>query len=266
MGYLRVRFLSKRFRSFDPNYVIIIIFFFVLLSLMMDFNFLNMFCSSAIFVDKRRVAPRLSLSNIAALNYLLRFEIFVSEDRQLRAVHLILDFESISELYQEIGHAIRAGDPRLARIEVSIPNFLAREDLPPIVLPLQWVLPEAAATPREEISSSCSTLEVEIDKFRFEEKEIQRAQIVHISDVEDKPDRYSSVHASILVIACPDSTSEEEEDDMSLNRGNKGLRDLWPQGKKCQLQKKFLSPKFLPFFLLLPLYPLLTLDCTLFQI
>ena len=125
MGYLRVRFLSKRFRSFDPNYVIIIIFFFVLLSLMMDFNFLNMFCSSAIFVDKRRVAPRLSLSNIAALNYLLRFEIFVSEDRQLRAVHLILDFESISELYQEIGHAIRAGDPRLARIEVSIPNFLA---------------------------------------------------------------------------------------------------------------------------------------------
>ena len=107
---------------------------------------------------------------------------------------------------------------------------------------------------------------MEIDKFLFEEKEIQGAQIVHISDAEDKPDRYSGVHAPILVITCPDSTSEEEEDDMSLNRGNKGLRDLWPQGKKCQLQKKFLSPKFLPFFPLLPLYPLLTLDCTLFQI
>ena len=103
----------------------------------MDFNFLTMFCSSAIFANKRQVAPRLSLTNIAALNYLLRSEIFVSEDRQLRAIHLILDFKPISEIYKEIGHAIRAGDLRLARIDVSVLNFLAQEDLPPVVLPLQ---------------------------------------------------------------------------------------------------------------------------------
>ena len=78
LGYLRVRFLTKRFRSFDPNYVIISLFF--LLSLMMNFNFLTMFCSSAIFADKRQAAPRLSLTNVTALNYLLRSEIFVSED------------------------------------------------------------------------------------------------------------------------------------------------------------------------------------------
>ena len=138
---------------------------------MMDFNFLTMFCSSAIFVDKRQVALRLSLTNVVALNYLLRFEIFVSEDRQLRAIHLILDFETISEIYQEISHAIRAGDLRLARMNVSILNFLAQEDLPTIILPLQWVLPEAAAALREEITFSCSSLEEEIDKFRFEEEE-----------------------------------------------------------------------------------------------
>ena len=157
---------------------------------MMDFNFLTMFCSSAIFADRRQVAPRLSLTNVAALNYLLRFEIFVSEDRQLRVVHLILDFEPISEIYQEIGHAIRAGDPRLARIDVSIPNFLAQEGLPLVILPLQWVLPEAAAAPREEIASSCSSLKEEIDKFHFEEEETQGAQIVHISDTEDELDRH----------------------------------------------------------------------------
>ena len=50
------------------------------------------------------------MTNVAALNYLLRFEIFVSEDRQLRVVHLILEFEPISKIYQEIGHAITAGD------------------------------------------------------------------------------------------------------------------------------------------------------------
>ena len=115
----------------------------------MDFNFLTIFCSLAIFTDKRQVAPRLSLTNVVALNYLLRSEIFVSEDRQLRVVHLILDFEPISEIYQEIGHAIRASDQRLARIDVSIPNFLAQEDLPLVVLPLQRVLHVATAAPRE---------------------------------------------------------------------------------------------------------------------
>ena len=128
---------------------------------MMNFNFLTMFCSSAIFADKRQAVPRLSLTNVTALNYLLRSEIFVSEDRQLRAIHLILDFEPISEIYQEIGHAIRASDQRLARIDVSIPNFLAQEDLPPVVLPLQRVLLEAAVAPREEIASSHSSLKKE---------------------------------------------------------------------------------------------------------
>ena len=84
---------------------------------------------------------------------------------------MILDFELISKIYQEIGHAIRVGDPQLAQIDVSIPNFLAQEDLPLVVLPLQRVLLEAAAAPREEIASSCSSLEEEIDKFHFEEEE-----------------------------------------------------------------------------------------------
>ena len=43
----------------------------------------------------------------------------MSEDKQLRAVHLIMDFEPISEIYQEVGHAIKAGDQRLAQIDVS---------------------------------------------------------------------------------------------------------------------------------------------------
>ena len=47
---------------------------------MMNFNFLTMFCSSAIFTDKRQAMPKLSLTNVTALNYLLRSEIFVSED------------------------------------------------------------------------------------------------------------------------------------------------------------------------------------------
>ena len=100
-----------------------------------------MLLSRLFIADKRLVNPQLSHINVAGLNYLLRSEIFVSEDRQLRAVHLILDFEPISRVFQEIGHAIRAGDPRINRIDVSKPNFLAREDLPLVRLPVQQIPP-----------------------------------------------------------------------------------------------------------------------------
>ena len=123
VGYLRVRFYSKRSGFFDPDHVIIYLSSCFLL--MMNFSFLTLFCLSATFADKTHVAPRLSFSNVTALNYLLGSKIFISEDRQQRAVHLILDFQSISGIYQDVSNAIRAGDPRLARIDVSRPNFLA---------------------------------------------------------------------------------------------------------------------------------------------
>ena len=50
---------------------------------MMGFHELTMAIFLAVIVDRRHIAPRLSFTNIVALNYLLRLEIFVSEDRQL---------------------------------------------------------------------------------------------------------------------------------------------------------------------------------------
>ena len=82
------------------------------------------------FADKAHVAPRIILVNVQALNYLLRSEIFVSEDGQLRAAHLILDYEPLSRIFQDVGQAIRARSYRLARIEVSKLGFLARRELP----------------------------------------------------------------------------------------------------------------------------------------
>ena len=103
---------------------------------MMGFRELIMVLFLAVIANKRHIAPRLSFTNVVALNYLLQLEIFVSEDRQLRAVHQILDFEPISRTFQKIGHAIRAGDPRINHIDVSKPNFLARDDLLPVILPI----------------------------------------------------------------------------------------------------------------------------------
>ena len=184
------------------------------------------------------MAPSLSYTNVAALNYLLRSEIFVSEDRQLRAVHLILDFQPISEIYQDVSNAIRAGDPRLARIDVSRPNFLARDDLSPVALPLPQILPEVAAVPEEEIASSRLSLEKEIDKLHFEEEENPEIPLVTISNAKGEVDKHSGVHTPILVIACPDSSSKDEEHSMALNKGNKSLRELMASRGKVSTSKE----------------------------
>ena len=67
---------------------------------------------------------------------------------------------------------IRAGDPRLCRIDVSILGFLARKDIMPVGIPFVPILP-AAVAPREEIASSRLSFKEEIDKFHLEEKEDQ---------------------------------------------------------------------------------------------
>ena len=100
----------------------------------------------------------------------------------MRAVHLILDFEPISRTFQEIGHAIRAGDPLINRIDVSRPVFLTRDDLPPVRLPIQQIPPsliiplqqvplEALVAAEKEIASSRLSLKEEIDQFHFMEDE-----------------------------------------------------------------------------------------------
>ena len=108
------------------------------------------------------MSPRLSLVNVPALNFLLRSEIYMSADGQLWSASLILDYVPLSRSVVDAGQAIRAGSPKLARINVSIPGFLASRDLPPFQLPTQRVLP-AAVVPVEEAGSSQSSLEDQID-------------------------------------------------------------------------------------------------------
>ena len=136
----------------------------------------------------------------------------------------------------------------MARIDISRPNFLTRDDLPlvalpipqilpPVALPLPHILPEVAAIPEEEIASSRLSLKEEIDKFHFEE-ENPRAPLVTISDTESKADRHSGVHTPILMIAHLDNSSEEEEDNMVLNKGNKSLRELRSSRGKVSTSKE----------------------------
>ena len=104
----------------------------------------------------------------------------MNDDGQLRATHLILDYEPISRTFLDVGNAIRANDYRLVRIDVSQPHFLAPHDLLPVDHPIPQGIPLAAQPLQqvplgqavaEEGTASSSSLEEEIDKFQFEEEE-----------------------------------------------------------------------------------------------
>jgi len=154
------------------------------------------------------------LVNILSLNKLLRSEIFISEDRQLRAVHLILDYEPLSSTFQDASQAIRASDPRLARIDVSVHSFSASRDLPPVELPLQC-FPREVVAPREETASSRLSLEAKNDQFRFEEEGEGLERLMKPSDSEAELDKLSTANSPRLVVARVD-TSFEENDKISL--------------------------------------------------
>ena len=145
----------------------------------------------------------------------------------------------------------------MARIDVSKPNFHARDDLPPIILPiwqnpppftilLQQVPPQVAAV-EEEIASSSLSLEEEIDKFHFEEEEGVPERLVQLSDTETDFDRFSVAYPLRLIIAQVTTSSEEEEGmDLKQMTGLKGLLANRNNGSTSKKAPKTQVPPSLP--------------------
>ena len=174
MGYLRFRFSNIRFKLFVLSFGLLCQKDF--LSSSFFYNELQV-SNCLVFLcltNKEQVTPRTSLINVPTLNYLLRSQIFMNDDGQLRAAHLILNYEPLSRSFLDVSNAIRANDFRLARIDVSRPHFLALHDLLLVDHPIPQGIPLAAQPIQqvplrqvvaEEGITSSSSLEEEIDKF-----------------------------------------------------------------------------------------------------
>ena len=118
---------------------------------------------------------------------------------------MILDFVPLTRSLVDAGQAIRAGSPRLASIDVSIPGFLASTDLPPIQLPTQRARPTAVVL-EEEAGSSNSSLEEQIDQFQFAEEGEVSARVVELSDSDTDLDRALAAPDPGLVIVQVDTS------------------------------------------------------------
>ena len=62
--------------------------------------------------------------HVRDLNFILRSEIFVHSDGQLRASHLILGVDPIYTTWQAFNQALLVGSPLLSYIDVRHANFL----------------------------------------------------------------------------------------------------------------------------------------------
>ena len=152
-----------------------------------------------------------------------------------------MDYEPLSNTFQEVGNAIKANDYRLDCIDVSQPHFLAPYDLPPVdhlipqgvplaAQPIQQV-PLGVAVAEERVAFSSSSLEEEIDKFQFEEKETQGVEAIFISEAEEETGEYSCVQALAPVITYMEDSSDDEVEEMAP-KSNKSLRELMKERNK----------------------------------
>ena len=105
-----------------------------------------------------------------------------------------MDYKPLSRIFQDIGQAIRANDPRLSRIDVSKPRFLAWRDLPPIDLP-----PTRLFSWRD--NSTPLSFEAKIDQFHLEEEGEVPERPVELSDSEVDFDRFSTAYSPSLIVA-----------------------------------------------------------------
>ena len=156
----------------------------------------------------------------------------------MRTAHLILDYVSISRIFQDVGQAIRAGNSRLACIDVSKPRFLARRDLPLVELPVQHV-PQEVTILREETAFVQLSLEAKIDQFHLQDEGVLERP-VELSDFETEFNRLSTAHCPKLVVTQIDSNSEGEEESMDLKQ-RIGLKGLMASKNKGQTLKE--APK-----------------------
>ena len=79
------------------------------------------------FADKHAAEPNLNLVNKESLDKILQAKVFIHDDGQLQASHLILGYKLISSGFQAPKCVIRAKDPHLHRISVAVPGFLLPE-------------------------------------------------------------------------------------------------------------------------------------------
>ena len=122
------------------------------------------------FANKNVVVPNSSLVNRPNLDKILKAEVFVHSNDQLRVAHLILGYTPDSKSFQVLKCVIKAKDPHLHWINVAILGFLIIDPRSQGVLKVEPLPPykaEHVATPSRPV----------IQKAEEEKEEGEKEQV-----------------------------------------------------------------------------------------
>ena len=86
-------------------------------------------------------APPFPTLTFSSLDKILKAEVFVHTDSQLKAAHLILDYIPISSNFQALKSQIKARDLPLHLINIAVSSFLNPGPRPQGVLKVKPLLP-----------------------------------------------------------------------------------------------------------------------------
>ena len=124
------------------------------------------------FTDKHSATSNFGFVNVPDLSKILKAEIFVHTDGQLRATHLILGYDPLSSSFQEPKCVIKARDPCLHQINVAVLGFLVPGPVPTgiqqVKLPFQSAAKEEATPSQPTIKGEEQVVEFSNSKDEFE--------------------------------------------------------------------------------------------------
>ena len=147
-----------------------------------------LFCLFDDFANRHATEPNFNLVNKDSLDKILRAEVFVNKDGQLQATHLILGYTPISSSFQVPKCIIKAKDPRLHRINVTVPGFLLPEGTPIpegalVTQPIPEGIPKVAFPFQHTTSETTSSQPT--NKEEDEEEGEKEKDVVDVSDSDD---------------------------------------------------------------------------------
>ena len=139
--------------------------------------------------------PNFGLVNHQSLDKILKAEVFLHTNSQLRAAHLILDYTPISKSFLAPKCIIKAKDPRLQRISVAALGFLLSGHIPNCTFttgPIFEGIPKVAPPPQQITGVATSSRPTDTEK----------EEVIEVPDSEDEFEVFNQVLS--LEISTPD--------------------------------------------------------------
>ena len=141
------------------------------------------------FTNKNAAIPNFNLVNQQSLDKILKAEMFVHTNGQLRTTHLILDYISISKSFQAPKCVIKVRDPRLHWISIATPSFHTTGPIPEGMLttdPILEGIPKVALPP-QHTSEEATFSHFAITK----EEEEKEEKVLEVFDSKDEFDIFN---------------------------------------------------------------------------